>query len=411
MISQTLTVTRANRPIFVSPQGLDLAFSKVLWVLINPLGNFFSDVGTGIVNTVQRISNFAKGDGFSTNKQVVLNELSKLDGADYVNAAKTALQSGKISMSELPYAVEHVDSARTAKFNDVEDILKQRYVLTSGPETTQFIDSLPLSDAEKKVYKKKLTGWQSDWKNASRQQKAAWTAEYGQKQNEMFKDMRENPDAYNWLWTQKSQAGINFINLKVKNPFVDPNSMIINISNPFAKRSDKFHQGVDGGTGGFYLPVDAEYTGGTVGEQRSIGGNTRGVWFDGKDVVNFKPGEFPSTESYSGSDRNDLAANKRALSAYGNSAEFKTTIDGVDYFMTFMHMNEKPTQFQKGHKYSASTQVGTIGSTGRSTGPHGHFEVHVVNEPVSLSKDLYVRTKGNYYIDPIYFLNKIAAGR
>jgi hypothetical protein len=70
MISQTLTVTGANRPIFVTPQGLDLAFSKVLWASINPIENFFSDVGTGIVNTVQRISNLVKGDGFSTNAQV-----------------------------------------------------------------------------------------------------------------------------------------------------------------------------------------------------------------------------------------------------------------------------------------------------------------------------------------------------
>jgi hypothetical protein len=70
MISQTLTVTGANRPIFVTPQGLDLAFSKVLWVLMNSLGNALGDIGSFVkAQTYEWAVNAYNNRGFRTNGQ------------------------------------------------------------------------------------------------------------------------------------------------------------------------------------------------------------------------------------------------------------------------------------------------------------------------------------------------------
>lgn len=81
--------------------------------------------------------------------------------------------------------------------------------------------------------------------------------------------------------------------------------------------------------------------------------------------------------------------------------------------MIFMHMNEPPNQYSTGQKVLAGTQLGTIGSTGRSTGAHGHFEVYAMNEPTHLPNTVYrfSSTRGAYTIDPVYFLNRVAAGR
>jgi hypothetical protein len=64
MISQTLTVTGANRPIFVTPQGLDLAFSKVLWALMNSLGNFLGNAVNGVIAAGYMLGEMA-ADGFN----------------------------------------------------------------------------------------------------------------------------------------------------------------------------------------------------------------------------------------------------------------------------------------------------------------------------------------------------------
>jgi hypothetical protein len=82
MISQTLTVAGATRPIRHNPQGLDLAFSKVLWALTNPLGNVLSSVGGFFKEQVgERFANlFGDAGSFSTNKQVAARAVADAAG-------------------------------------------------------------------------------------------------------------------------------------------------------------------------------------------------------------------------------------------------------------------------------------------------------------------------------------------
>jgi len=63
--------------------------------------------------------------------------------------------------------------------------------------------------------------------------------------------------------------------------------------------------------------------------------------------------------------------------AYGNSV----IIDhGAGITTRYAHM--KSINVQRGQTISRGDQVGSVGSTGRSSGPHLHYEVHVNNVPV-----------------------------
>ena len=56
---------------------------------------------------------------------------------------------------------------------------------------------------------------------------------------------------------------------------------------------------------------------------------------------------------------------------YGNYIVF-TDANGLEHF--YGHMNER-SPYKKGDKVSAGTVIGRVGSTGRSTGPHLHWEL------------------------------------
>ena len=65
-------------------------------------------------------------------------------------------------------------------------------------------------------------------------------------------------------------------------------------------------------------------------------------------------------------------------SGYGNCVEVS---HGNGLVTRYAHMSAFRTQL--GHIVNAGELIGAIGSTGRSTGPHLHFEVRINDQPVN----------------------------
>lgn len=64
----------------------------------------------------------------------------------------------------------------------------------------------------------------------------------------------------------------------------------------------------------------------------------------------------------------------------GSYGKFIKISHGFGITTRYAHNNE--ILVKKGQKVRRGEQIGVMGSTGRSTGPHVHYEVHVHNEPV-----------------------------
>ncbi len=63
------------------------------------------------------------------------------------------------------------------------------------------------------------------------------------------------------------------------------------------------------------------------------------------------------------------------LSTYGNVVIITHSIDGQIYTTVYAHLNS--FNVSVGSEVSQGQQIGTMGTTGRVTGPHLHFEVHI----------------------------------
>ncbi|WP_114570664.1 murein hydrolase activator EnvC family protein [Exiguobacterium flavidum] len=60
---------------------------------------------------------------------------------------------------------------------------------------------------------------------------------------------------------------------------------------------------------------------------------------------------------------------------YGNHVMIAHQLNGQTYTTVYAHMNS--LNVSSGQRVSQGQQIGTLGSTGNSTGPHLHFEIHV----------------------------------
>lgn len=83
---------------------------------------------------------------------------------------------------------------------------------------------------------------------------------------------------------------------------------------------------------------------------------------------------------------------------YGKSVEV-THPGGIKTF--YAHLNS--INVSEGQEVSPGTVIGTVGSTGRSTGPHVHFEVLSGGRPIPIKKDegnKYFRFGGNVKVKP-----------
>ncbi len=72
------------------------------------------------------------------------------------------------------------------------------------------------------------------------------------------------------------------------------------------------------------------------------------------------------------------------LSEYSPSYGYHVIIDHADGFSTlYAHMESLTAE--AGQQVEAGDQIGTVGSTGMSTGPHLHLELRIYDEPVDPS--------------------------
>ena len=69
--------------------------------------------------------------------------------------------------------------------------------------------------------------------------------------------------------------------------------------------------------------------------------------------------------------------------AYGIAVEIK---HDNRYETLYAHMSKLAAGIRRGAKVNQGQIIGYVGSTGRSTGPHLHYEVHVDNRPVNPSR-------------------------
>ncbi|WP_410502510.1 M23 family metallopeptidase [Exiguobacterium acetylicum] len=71
---------------------------------------------------------------------------------------------------------------------------------------------------------------------------------------------------------------------------------------------------------------------------------------------------------------------------YGNHVMISHFLDGQVYTTVYAHMSS--LSVHAGQTVSQGQQIGTLGSTGNSTGPHLHFELHVGGYQYSASSPL-----------------------
>ena len=82
-----------------------------------------------------------------------------------------------------------------------------------------------------------------------------------------------------------------------------------------------------------------------------------------------------------------------SLSSYGNVIMITHIVDGAVWTTVYAHLSK--IQVSVGQSVSKGQQIGLMGSTGRSTGPHLHFEIH--NGPWKSGRP--------YALNPLKYIN------
>lgn len=68
---------------------------------------------------------------------------------------------------------------------------------------------------------------------------------------------------------------------------------------------------------------------------------------------------------------------------YGNKVVIDHTIDGIRHTSVYAHLASGSLTVRPGQVIERGVVIGAVGNTGRSYGPHLHFEVHVNAHPVN----------------------------
>ncbi|MDI7188032.1 hypothetical protein QMM42_17835, partial [Leptospira santarosai] len=211
------------------------------------------------------------------------------------------------------------------------------------------------------------------------------------------------------------------------------------------------HDGIDVISHAFRASADLEVTGITHGASRNVGGDPTkpaGIWMQGDKLMTYstvnEKGEafrdksgrpearaieytaaLAAQNNISAQDHaalvNHASSNPNQYHGNGNSVTGRYTMgDGTKVDLIYKHapsleglQNGKPVIWASGNKINQGDMVLNVGSTGRSTGPHAHFEVQTRSTyGLDLNKDADVirenpKNPGHYVIDGRYFTNNI----
>ncbi|WP_050553875.1 hypothetical protein, partial [Leptospira santarosai] len=226
------------------------------------------------------------------------------------------------------------------------------------------------------------------------------------------------------------------------------------VSSPFTGYRDvtnSAHNGIDVISHAFRASADLEVTGITHGASRNVGGDPTkpaGIWMQGDKLMTYstvnEKGEafrdksgrpearaieytaaLAARNNISAQDHavlvNHASSNPNQYHGNGNSVTGRYTMgDGTKVDLIYKHapsleglQNGKPVIWASGNKINQGDMVLTVGSTGRSTGPHAHFEVQSRSTfGLDLNKNADVirenpKNPGHYVIDGRYFTNNI----
>ncbi|AQU80810.1 murein hydrolase activator EnvC family protein [Planococcus faecalis] len=118
------------------------------------------------------------------------------------------------------------------------------------------------------------------------------------------------------------------------------------------------------GSSTFILPASGRFTSGFGGRDIGVGAESH----LGMDIANVTG--TPISAAASG-----IVSYAGNMSGYGNVVIVTHSINGQTHATVYAHMNS--INVSVGQSVSQGQQVGGMGSTGRSTGTHLHFEIHV----------------------------------
>lgn len=83
------------------------------------------------------------------------------------------------------------------------------------------------------------------------------------------------------------------------------------------------------------------------------------------------------------------------LSTYGNIVMIKHELKGKYYETNYAHLKDGSILVKVGDKVKQGQKIATMGNTGRSSGPHLHFEIHhgswKVGQPNAVNPELYIK--------------------
>ncbi|WP_416394680.1 MULTISPECIES: peptidoglycan DD-metalloendopeptidase family protein [unclassified Curtobacterium] len=95
--------------------------------------------------------------------------------------------------------------------------------------------------------------------------------------------------------------------------------------------------------------------------------------------VDFAPGEGTPIRVIAGGTVIKVQAND---GGFGNDVWVEHDVDGKQFVSVYGHMEDNSFKVVKGQQVEVGDELGLVGSTGNSTGPHLHLEVHVDGVPV-----------------------------